>query len=94
MMTKSSGRISLPAPCLSLQYIQYTHATPPSAEGYPLVIFLHGAGERGEDLGLVALHGWPRYAGEGTDYPFILVAPQLPAGKHWCERRLPLWKRC
>lgn len=84
MMIQSRGRIDLPHPCLSLPYIQYTPASKAPAEGYPLVIFLHGAGERGEDLDLVSLHGWPRYAREGEEYPFLLVAPQLPEGKHWC----------
>ena len=84
MIETKNGYIPLPLPCLSLHYIQYTPVTPPPAEGYPLVIFLHGAGERGDDLNLVTIHGWPRYACEGEEYPFILVAPQLPEGKHWC----------
>lgn len=74
----------LPAPAQSLRYLQYL---PPaygqSEEDFPLVIFLHGSGERGEDLDLVSLHGWPRYAREGTEYPFILISPQLPDGKNW-----------
>lgn len=44
---------------------------------YPLVLFLHGMGERGEDLNLVKKHGPPKLA-EERDFPFILVAPQCP----------------
>jgi predicted peptidase len=76
---------ALPAPALSLGYLQYLppayHA---SEESFPLVIFLHGSGERGNNLDLVALHGWPRHVEEGQDYPFILVSPQLPENTHWC----------
>ncbi len=77
--------VNLPAPYTSLRYLQYLPpAYEASKEDFPLVIFLHGSGERGENLDLVALHGWPRYVEEGRDYPFILVSPQLPDGQNWC----------
>ena len=53
---------------------------------YPLVIFLHGSGECGNgttELHRVAIHGYPRYADEGREYPCILISPQLPEGKYW-----------
>ena len=44
---------------------------------YPLVLFLHGAGERGdgskEKLPLVCVNALPKYAEEGEEYPFILL---------------------
>lgn len=85
MSIQTAHTCTLPAPALSLRYMRYL---PPSYEDseelFPLVIFLHGAGERGDNLDLVTLHGWPRYAREGTEYPFILISPQLPADHHWC----------
>lgn len=85
MKRQTSHVVNLPNPCLSLNYLRYL---PPeyadSDKEFPLVIFLHGSGERGDDLNLVAIHGWPRYVEEGRDYPFILVSPQLPDGKNWC----------
>ena len=84
MKRQTAHTAHLPAPCLSLNYLRYL---PPeyadSDKEFPLVIFLHGSGERGDDLNLVAIHGWPRYAEEGQDYPFILVSPQLPDTKNW-----------
>ena len=75
----------LPAPCLSLNYLRYLPpAYETSDEAFPRVSFLLGSGERGTDPELVARHGWPRYANEGTEYPFILVSPQLPEDCHWC----------
>ncbi len=50
---------------------------------WPLVFFLHGAGERGTDLELVKRHGPPRLVEAGKKYPFILVSPQCPEDQNW-----------
>ena len=51
---------------------------------YPLVIFLHGAGERGEDLDVAMRHGFMKHVREdGKEYPFIFIAPQCPDDKYW-----------
>ena len=51
---------------------------------YPLVLFLHGAGERGDDLDLACRHGFMKHVRESDkDYPFICVAPQCPYEKYW-----------
>ena len=56
---------------------------PKSRQRWPLMLFLHGAGERGTNLTLVAKHGPPKLAQLGTNFPFIIVAPQCPAGQVW-----------
>ena len=53
------------------------------AKRWPLVLFLHGAGERGTDLQKVAVHGPPKLAKQGRDFPFILASPQCPEGQVW-----------
>jgi len=45
---------------------------------WPLVLFLHGSGEIGEDLNQVRKCGLAKLAEDGRDFPFILVAPQSP----------------
>lgn len=50
---------------------------------WPLVLFLHGSGERGDDLAKVTAHGPPKYVAAGRDYPFVLVSPQCPADEMW-----------
>jgi predicted peptidase len=50
---------------------------------FPLVLFLHGAGERGNDLEKVKVHGLPRLVNEGKDFPFIIVSPQCPDLMLW-----------
>lgn len=51
-------------------------------EATPLILFLHGAGERGDNLNLVKVHGPPKIL-ENEDMPFIVVSPQCPKGELW-----------
>jgi len=53
---------------------------------WPLVVFLHGAGERGDDLSKAGVHGPPKAVAEGASFPFILVAPQCPADEWWTDQ--------
>lgn len=50
---------------------------------WPLLLFLHGAGERGSDVWLVAKHGPPKIVTDKPDFPFIVVSPQCPTGQTW-----------
>lgn len=52
---------------------------------FPLMIFLHGAGERGDDLAKVKVHGPPKMVENGEDFPFILASPQCPKDSWWTE---------
>jgi len=52
---------------------------------WPLVVFLHGAGERGDDLSKVAIHGPPKKVAAGESFPFILASPQCPAESWWTD---------
>src|ERR1041385_6417417 len=54
-----------------------------SRQRWPLILFLHGAGERGSDLSKVAAHGPPKLVKQGKDFPFIIVSPQCRAGERW-----------
>ncbi len=50
--------------------------TQDSTKKWPLMLFLHGGGESGEDLEKVKKHGPPRLIEEGKKFPFIVVSPQ------------------
>jgi predicted peptidase len=52
---------------------------------WPLLLFLHGAGERGADLKKVAVHGPPKLIQAGWEFPFIVVSPQCPDHGRWEE---------
>ena len=50
---------------------------------WPLMVFLHGSGERGDDVDAVKRHGPPKRADSDPDFPFILISPLLPAEQDW-----------
>lgn len=52
-------------------------------EGVPLIIFLHGSGERGTDIEKVKAWGPPAIVEKNPDFPFMVVSPQLPDGEAW-----------
>jgi predicted peptidase len=56
-----------------------------AAKRWPLILFLHGAGERGSDVWKVATHGPPKIDTTATNFPFIVVSPQCPDGKIWSD---------
>ena len=67
-----------------MSYLLYL---PPAYESnemkWPLLLFLHGAGERGDDLELVKVHGPPKMIAQGRDFPFVVISPQCPDGEIW-----------
>jgi len=52
-------------------------------ERWPMILFLHGAGERGDNLELVKKHGPPKIVEQKPDFPFIVVSPQCPQDEWW-----------
>lgn len=59
---------------------------------YPLVIFLHGSGERGNDNERQLIWGAGAFIQKENlkNYPCYVIAPQCPAEKRWLERRWDL----
>lgn len=66
-----------------LNYLLYLPPDYNDATKYPLILFLHGSGERGGNIDLVKKHGLPRRLDQGEDIPFIVVSPQCPANESW-----------
>ena len=50
---------------------------------YPLIITLHGIGERGSDLWKVKNEGLPKILDGKNSFPFIVVSPQCPSSTEW-----------
>jgi len=58
-------------------------------EKWPLILFLHGSGERGTDVWKVAAHGPPKIiTNNPVAFPFIMIAPQCPEGQIWQSESL------
>ena len=67
-----------------IEKMNYLLHTPKAAEGkLPLIIALHGAGERGDDFDKLTVHGVAKYIEAGLDIPAVVVAPQCPEGLVW-----------
>lgn len=67
----------------AIRYLIYLPLNYDRQEKCPLVLFLHGSGERGDDLNLVKRNGPPMLVEKGRNFPFILVSPQCPPDKFW-----------
>lgn len=55
---------------------------------WPLILFLHGIGERSddlEDLKVLKLYGPSMLAEQQADFPFIVVSPQCPLDSYWVD---------
>ncbi|MCJ8014544.1 prolyl oligopeptidase family serine peptidase [Paenibacillus sp. KQZ6P-2] len=50
---------------------------------WPVILFLHGSGERGSDVGLVKVHGVPHIVDHDPAFPFIAISPQCPEDSDW-----------
>lgn len=58
-------------------------------EHYPVILFLHGSGERGHDLSRVTqTHGPQKYLGKGHPNPFLILIPQCPSHAWWFAPQL------
>ncbi len=76
-------KISKTVTCDYLLYLPREYGE--SDKPWPVMMFLHGAGERGSNLNLLKKHGPPKLVDQGKDFPFIVISPQCPAGKWWTE---------
>ena len=64
--------------------VYYPKGYSASGEPHPLLMFLHGAGERGSDLSALTATALPKHIEDGDlDLPFVVVAPQCPEGHWW-----------
>jgi predicted peptidase len=73
---------------VKLDYLLYLpNGYEKEGKSWPLVLFLHGAGESGQDLNKVKVHGPPKLAAAGKEFPFIVVSPQSP-GRGWDAQTL------
>ena len=52
---------------------------------WPVLLYLHGRSLSGDDIDLVKRYGIPSLIERGRQLPFIVLAPQVPAGQGWFD---------
>ncbi len=93
MVSETRERVN--AEVLFRAFITTPSGFDPAKESLPMIVFLHGAGERGDDLSLVRIHGIPKLFGENPDYHglrVITVSPQCPAYTVWNDVSIQLFE--
>lgn len=74
---------------LGARYLVFLPPGYDAAERYPTILFLHGAGERGDDPARVRVNGPPKLVEQRPEeFPFIVVSPQVPADRIWSTQVL------
>ena len=61
---------------------------PTDRKRWPLLLFLHGAGERGSNFALVTKHSPQKLAARKRDFPFFILSPQCPLEQIWDDDAL------
>lgn len=79
------------------QTLHYLFFTPrdytPDGKRWPLLLFLHGLGECGEnELDRVKIHGPPKLVESRPDFPFVVVSPQCRPPDRAMEDVPHAWK--
>ena len=68
---------------VQLKYLLHLPKSYDQKQSWPLLLFLHGIGERGDNLDRVKFHGPPKLIAAGKELPFIVVSPQCPGDRWW-----------
>lgn len=77
-----SGEITLKVGYSYLQSLPDGYDADPNKK-WPLLVFLHGAGERGNNLDQLKLHGPPKLIAAGKKFDAIVISPQVPLKNIW-----------
>ena len=68
----------------------YDQATSRQKQRYPLILVLHGAGERGSDNEKQLTHGARLFLTEEnrTNFPAVVIFPQCPSDSYWASVKI------
>ena len=83
--TRFDARVFMSPAGGELPYRLLKPKTVVAGQKYPLVVFLHGAGERGVDNVVQLVHGMTDISTEAMQlrHPAYVIAPQCPADQQW-----------
>jgi len=69
----------------SIDYLLYLPKGYDKNKIYPLIVTLHGADERGDNIDQLKKAGLPKEIEEGMNIPFIVLCPQCPKTSFWIK---------
>lgn len=69
-----------------LPYLLHLPEGVAARDDWPLILFLHGSGERGADLARLRRQGLPKRLDEGLELPAVVLSPQCPDGQVWAQQ--------
>lgn len=70
-------------PGVNMNYIVSVPKNFTEDEHLPMIVFLHGGGEKGCDYDLIRIHGLPKYAKKGKlPVRAVILSPQVPEGRY------------
>jgi predicted peptidase len=75
-------KVKAPLACQYLLFLPRDYSAR-RTERWPLLLFLHGAGERGSNIWRADIHGPSKYIAAHPDFPFIMVTPLCPSNEVW-----------
>jgi len=84
-ITASRWQTTLSIP-VDMPYLLYLPDGVEARSDWPLVLFLHGSAERGDDAELLRRQGLPKVLEEGAGLPAVVLAPQCPPGQVWAQQ--------
>jgi predicted peptidase len=67
-------------------YLLYLPAGYESGDNRPMILFLHGVNDRGNDLEQVRKAALPTRIESGPELPFVVVSPQCPRQFYWSPK--------
>jgi pimeloyl-ACP methyl ester carboxylesterase len=67
------------------RYLLYLPRGIEGARRWPLILYLHGRSLSGDNLSLLTRYGLPARLEDEDDFPFVVVAPQVPVGQTWTD---------
>jgi predicted esterase len=73
---------------LYTRYLLYIPDSVPSNGLYPLLLFLHGSDQRGDNLNKLKTAGPPSFLDGKKSLPFVVVSPQCAEDRSWDTQNL------
>lgn len=66
-----------------LLYLPPLYSVNTAGAKHPLILFLHGAGERSNHIDAITHQGIPKVCREDRSFPFVCISPVCPKTDHW-----------